>query len=598
VARIRLGLAATAASITAFEAPAGPALADEPRVVVEGVQDKALRQAIETYVGTTKRPPRSRFEARSRAAEAAEDAAVVLRSEGFYEYAVAPDVTASGDKLRPVLRIDPGQRFAIADPRLEFTGPEPDAKAQADALKAMSLKPGAPGRAAEVVAAEGRILAALQKDGYADAVAGPREVVADHADHSLRPTFHIEAKALVRLDGVQVKTSGRTNPRWAAGLAPWRTRDVYAPDRVAELERRLLDTGVYDQVTVSLAPQPDAQGLRPVIVNLADRPKANVSLGGSYSTREGPGVNGRLQIYNRLGRADTITLAAQYASILRRIDLDLSLPHWRAPQHTLDLGATAYQDDTTAFRERDYGVHADVNYRFAKTSFFTYGIAADYSDSDEKTVVNGQIVGLRRRLAILTGLLRLSLDRSDDPLNPTHGWRFDGRVDPTYGTGDSELAYAKAVWQVTGYLPFGSAASTVVAGRLKFGTIVSLASDLDIPASRRFYAGGGGSIRGYTYQAVGPRFPDNTPIGGQSLIEGSMELRQKVTRSLGLVGFVDAGTVSLKKFPDFRTSSVGVGAGVRYDLGFGPLRADIGVPLNRQKGDAPFAIYISIGQAF
>jgi translocation and assembly module TamA len=155
VAQLRLGLAA-AAAIAAVEAPA---FADEPRASVEGVQDKALRQTIEAYLGTSKRPAQTRFEARRRAEEAAADAVVVLRSEGYYQYTVAPDVT-NGDKPRAILRIDPGPRFVFADPALSFVGARPGEKAAADALAAMQLKPGAPARAADVIAAEGRIMAA------------------------------------------------------------------------------------------------------------------------------------------------------------------------------------------------------------------------------------------------------------------------------------------------------------------------------------------------------------------------------------------------------------------------------------------------------
>ncbi len=140
--------------------------------------------------------------------------------------------------------------------------------------------------------------------------------------------------------------------------------------------------------------------------------------------------------------------------------------------------------------------------------------------------------------------------------------------------------------------------STVLAGRLKLGSILSGSPTLDVPAPRRFFAGGGGSIRGYAYQGVGPRFPDGTPIGGQSLFETSLEVRQKFGSRFGGVAFLDAGSVSAQKYPDFRTFSAGAGIGVRYNLGFGPLRGDIAFPLNRRKGDAPFIIYISIGQAF
>jgi translocation and assembly module TamA len=572
-------------------------MADEPRAQLQGVEDKSLRQAISAYLGTSKRPAQTRFEARRRAEEAADDAVTVLRSEGYYDYAIAPDITDDA-KPRPLLRIDPGPRSTLAAPTISYVDAAPSPAVQADAQKAIQLKEGAPAQAAEVLAAEGRIVAALQKDGYADAVAGRREVVVDHAAHTMTPTFRIDAKGPVRLDGVQVRSAGRTNPRWVARLAPWRSGKVYTPDDVAELERRLLDTGVYSAVTVSLAPKSDAQGLRPVIVSLADRAPARISLGGSYSTHDGPGANASYSIYNRLGRADTITIAAQYAAIMKRLDLDLSLPHWRAPQHTLDLGASVYQDDTTAYRERDAGVHADLQHRFGKDSYFTYGLSLDASDNNEKTLVDGQIVGIRRKLFYVAGLARLYLDRSDDPLDPKHGWRLDGRVEPTYGMGDSNPIYAKAQAQVSGYLSLESSSTDVLAGRLLFGSILSGDVNLDVPAAHRFYAGGAGSVRGYGYQQVGPRFPDNTPIGGESVVEASAELRHKLTRQLGIVGFVDAGAVGTTRYPDYKNASIGAGVGVRYDLGFGPLRADIGVPVNRRHGDAPFQVYISIGQAY
>ncbi len=592
--RLRLGFAASAAI---FALGADAAHADETKAVVEGVADKSLRQAIERYIGTVKRAPQSRVQARRRAEEAADDATTVLRSEGYYDATVTPDLTAA-DHPKPLLRIDPGPRSRLADPKVSWANQAPSEKAAAEAVAAMKLATGAPGRAADIVGAEGRIVGALQHDGYPDADAQPREVVVDHADHTLRPTFRVDAGSLVHFDGVQVKTAGRTNPAWVGQLAPWRKEQVYSPEPVAELERRLLDTGVYDSVTVGLSPTADAQGLRPVVVSLADRARATVALGASYSTTEGPGVNGRYTLYNRLHRADTLTLSAQYASMLKEVALELSLPHWRKPQHTLRIGATAIQDDTDAFQEKSAGVHVDLEHRFAKTSFLTYGVSAEFSHNDEKTLVAGQIVGKRRNLALLTGLARLSLDRSNNLLNPSQGWRFDGRIEPTLGAGDQTLVYARAQAQLTGYVPLTKSGSTVIAGRVKLGSILSGAATLDVPAPQRFFAGGGGSIRGYSYQGVGPRFPDNTPIGGQSLAETSLEVRQTFGRQWGVVAFVDAGTVGAQKYPDFRTFSVGAGVGIRYDLGFGPLRADIATPLNRRPGDPPVVVYLSIGQAF
>ncbi|MEJ7532617.1 BamA/TamA family outer membrane protein, partial [Staphylococcus hominis] len=83
----------------------------------------------------------------------------------------------------------------------------------------------------------------------------------------------------------------------------------------------------------------------------------------------------------------------------------------------------------------------------------------------------------------------------------------------------------------------------VVAGRVRFGTILGAPRDAIAP-SRRFYAGGGASVRGYGYQSIGPRDPDNDPIGGRSLTEFSIEARVRAFGNFGVVPFLDAGNIS------------------------------------------------------
>jgi translocation and assembly module TamA len=150
--------------------------------------------------------------------------------------------------------------------------------------------------------------------------------------------------------------------------------------------------------------------------------------------------------------------------------------------------------------------------------------------------------------------------------------------------------------QGAGYLPIESI-GTVLAARLKVGTIFGGNIPL-VPAQDRFYAGGGGSVRGYGYQEVGPRFSDNNPQGGLSLVETSFEVRKRITQQWGAVAFIDAGAVGLQTNPDFTRPKYGVGVGVRYNLGFGPIRLDLATPLNPGKGDPILQVYLSIGQSF
>jgi translocation and assembly module TamA len=138
-----------------------------------------------------------------------------------------------------------------------------------------------------------------------------------------------------------------------------------------------------------------------------------------------------------------------------------------------------------------------------------------------------------------------------------------------------------------------------VAGRLHVGSILSSGSVEDIPASQRFYAGGGGSVRGFSYQGVGPKLSDNdTPEGGLALVEVSAELRQRLFGPWGVVAFVDAGSISIHEAPDFSNLSIGAGLGLRYALPFGPVRVDLATPVANRQGASPLQVYVSIGQSF
>lgn len=577
---------------------ASAARADEPRAAVRGVTDDRLETQIEQAVGEAKAAPKSRIEARRRAREAADAAQAVLRSEGYYAAEIDPSL-GEGEAPQPVITVTAGRRFLLAAPKIDWVGDVPDADAQAAGDKAMALKAGGPGRAVEVIAAEGRIVAAIQKRGYADAAAAPREVIVDHADFSVRPTYRIEAGKLVRLNGLDMHTRGRTKPDWVRRLAPWKPGDVYDPDKVAELERRLLDTGAYNSVTVALAPETaTVNGLRPVVVSLADRPRSTIDLGVNYSTSEGEGVDAKWVRYNRFGRADTLTVLAKYAQIERLLQIELSLPHWLRPQQTFKARIGAIDNDTDAYRETGVSTGADITRRFGKTSYFTYGATLKYGRTVEKMAAADVIKKEGQDLVTLIGLAAFFLDRSNNPLNPTQGWRLDSRLEPTVTLDGGGQAYVKAQAQATGYLPFGEKASTVIAGRVKVGSITGVKDVYSVAAPQRFFAGGGGSVRGYSYQGVGPRFADNSPEGGRSLFEASLELRQRITEKWGVVAFVDAGSVDSRATPEFRKVNTGAGLGVRYDLGFGPIRADVAIPLNKNNGDPDYQLYLSIGQSF
>jgi outer membrane translocation and assembly module TamA len=198
----------------------------------------------------------------------------------------------------------------------------------------------------------------------------------------------------------------------------------------------------------------------------------------------------------------------------------------------------------------------------------TYGIAA----------IPGQVV----------------FDQSNDLLNPTRGYRLKLNLSPETSVRGAVRPYARTMVEGTFYYPFND--SLVIAGRARAGAIFGIDRD-DLAPSRRYYGGGGGSVRGYGFQRLGPFDPQGNPVGGRSLNEFALEARYRFG-NFGIVPFVDAGNSYESTLPTGKDLRFGAGIGGRFYTNFGPLRVDVATPLNPRPGDGKVALYISIGQAF
>ena len=194
--------------------------------------------------------------------------------------------------------------------------------------------------------------------------------------------------------------------------------------------------------------------------------------------------------------------------------------------------------------------------------------------------------------------LRLAYDGSDDLLDPTEGFRLSGFVSPEFSLESDESVYVRSQIDASAYYPVNE--QLVIAGRARFATISGVERRFIAP-SRRLYGGGGGSVRGFEYQAIGPRDPVfNVPLGGRSKTEFSLEARYRFGSLLQfrVVPFIDAGRVSEDPWPGTNDFRIGVGIGARYYSNFGPIRIDVGTPLNGDDNDPPIAVVVSLGQSF
>ncbi|MFN2426642.1 MAG: autotransporter assembly complex family protein, partial [Candidatus Binatia bacterium] len=282
-------------------------------------------------------------------------------------------------------------------------------------------------------------------------------------------------------------------------------------------------------------------------------------------------------------------------------------PDFLTPGQNLLLEAKLDADQPPAYERNAASVSAGVEYQFTPRLSATGGILVEQSEVNSAADPDGT-----RTFSLIGIPLGLRYDASNNLLDPTRGHRTVLSLTPWVGVGGDGVEMLVTRLIESFYVPLTIDGDHVWATRISIGSVVG-PDRIDIPADKRMYAGGGGSLRGYQYQMAGPLVdvpcppdsdcdPDKAhfrPLGGRSLLQIGTELRWKITETIGLVPFVEGASVSDASFPDFQEEFlVGAGIGVRYFTIAGPLRLDIAFPVTPRQPDGMFEIYISLGQAF
>jgi translocation and assembly module TamA len=264
--------------------------------------------------------------------------------------------------------------------------------------------------------------------------------------------------------------------------------------------------------------------------------------------------------------------------------------------HVLTADVALSHLDQPGYEARTFllgaGIERQSNIIFQKK--WTWSAGVQLLASNERGAINSLTSTARRTYLIGALPGTLAYDGSDNLLDPTRGFRLAGRFSPEVSLQNTVFGYARM--QIDGSAYQRVSDRVVLAGRIRLGSIVGASADRIAP-SRRFFAGGGGSVRGFGYQAIGPRDADNNPTGGRSLAEFGAEARIRFG-NFGIVPFLDGGNIYRAALPDFSGLRYGAGLGVRYHSSFGPIRVDVGTPLNPQKGDSRITVFVSLGQAF
>ncbi|WP_203074185.1 autotransporter assembly complex protein TamA [Falsiroseomonas ponticola] len=535
----------------------------------------------------------------------------VFRSEGYWaadatvlvdgQPATTPGLAerlaarAPGDPVPVEVRPNPGPRYTLRRIALRAATP-----AEAPAVAALGtpqgLAAGDPARSAPVLDAEADLIDRLRRAGHPLAAVVEREVVVDHEAQAMDVTWLLSPGPAARFAPPVIAGDSAVSRALVGRIAGRLEGQPYAPATQERTRRELMALGAFDSVRARAAQRLDDQGALPVTFTLADRPRNAAGFNLSYETNYGPSGSVYYERRNAFGNAERLRLEATVSrlgagggteDVNSRIAANLRRPG-------LIDGRTTLVAEVAALRERLEAYDRDA---IVASALLERPFGERWVLQTGPSLETGRIGrdGNWQEFHLAGWVLGARYDGTDNLLDPRSGIRASVTATPYADVLDGG-GFVRALGTLRTYHDFTSDGGSVLALRGTLGSLVG--ADRAVPLDKRFYAGGGGSVRGYSYQSIGPRDARNRPDGGSSLVEGSVELRQRVSGNFGMVAFVDAGSVGQRETPSFSDVRLGAGLGVRYATAIGPVRLDVAVPLNRQEGDAGYGIYVGLGQAF
>ncbi|WP_149537567.1 autotransporter assembly complex protein TamA [Siccirubricoccus phaeus] len=538
-----------------------------------------------------------------------------LQSEGFWGGAV--EITLAGEPLGapgllerlealpevPVrITATPRDRYRLAHLTVQSSDPAGAEAVAAAAATPFGLAVGDPARAAPILDAESTLLGRLRDSGHPLASLAPREALVDHDRQGMDLTLRFTPGPAATFGVPQVTGAETMDPAFLDRRVATLTGQRYSPARMETARRDLMGLGVFSAVRAEPGEALAPDGTLPITFAVTERARHAIGFGAAYETNYGPTARVYWEHRNLFGGAERLRLEAEVARLGQEGGLDRStyrisaayrdpamLSAWLGPDWSL-LGNAAMLRERLEAYDRD-AITASVlaEKKISERLSANFGPVLDFGSigPPDGELTPYQIAGIQ---------FGARYDGTDNLLDPSRGWRVNGTLTPSWSFRDS-AAFAPLKVVASTYLDVSGDKRSIIALRGAIGSLMG-ARQGEVPRHQRYYAGGGGSVRGFDYQSIGPRDERDKPSGGGSLLEASIELRQRIWGDIGGVAFVDAGTVGDTSAPDFSSLRVGAGLGLRYYTPIGPIRADFALPVIRQPGSSGYGIYVGIGQAF
>jgi len=563
------------------------------KVAFKGIADKDLLsdiQSVSDAYNNTDNNIASSYLLEKMADADMETFLLLLKSRGFYSASVRSEIDKKNISLELTYIFQTGDPFLLKSVKLEFANEPGDDAPKLPGIQRLGLTLEQPFSSRAVLDGQDILISIIRSRGFPFVKISNRDVTVDHQDQSVSVTFYIDTGPKAFFGRTNISGLSEVKESFVAGNVPWREGDAYNGNLLEEARKNISSTGVFASVRIIEGKEIDDNSRIPITIEVTERKHKSVGIGVKYLTDEGPGVKISWENRNIFHKGEKLATYIELSKYTTASETSFRKQDFLINDQSLRLSFRISNYHPEAYESRSIVSSGYIDREL--TDVFSIGAGVTIKSSSTKQLESVESYNL------LSYPLYLDMDKTSDLLDPAIGQRLSLQLTPYHQISDERITFGKALVSYKRYVRVSREPLVVIAANITASILRGAPRD-DIPADERLYAGGGGSIRGYPYQSVGP-LSDGAPVGGKALFESSLELRLRISERFGLAAFLDGGSAFAEKmFSDEEPLRWGTGIGLRYYTPVGPFRMDVGIPLDKREGiDDSYQVYISLGQAF
>ena len=555
--------------------------AQQVTVEITGV-DNGLRKEMLESVTLARQKERERLTlARVKAlfARAGTEISNVLEAHGYYQPHIAAKLSEEEDAhWRAAFHIEPGPRTQVTDISLQLAGAGEMDEAMRAALDAFPLKAGDPLRHARYEDGKEHIENIATQRGYFDGAWRKHVIMVDVAKSSARIELQYDTGPRYRFGEIALPDTV-ISTKVLKRMLPFKAGDPYDASLLITLSQTLRDSDYFSDVLVT----PQMHDLHdqqvPVSLTLTPRRRNSYQIGGGFGTDTGPRLVASWDnhYFNRKGHR--IETKLRLSPVLSSLTGSYILPYFRSRDAELGISTSLSHEDTTSSKSDT--IKAGVQHLSKQWGWNrTLGLTYQYEDF--------ALAGTKEATKLLIPSIGYWKSVSDDPIYTLKGYRVSVDLRGAAAGVISDISFLQAITRAKVIHALGEKGRVIARGE---AGATKVSDFKQLPASLRFFAGGDNSVRGFGYEALGPRDSNGKVIGGRYLLTGSLEYEYRFLEKWSGAVFTDFGN-AFNRF-----NSIGleysVGAGIRWLSPVGLIRVDIGVGISR--ADYPIHLHIVAG---